>query len=148
QAPRGRADRRKRRGRGRELSRRRHRAGRHRRSRAGQPRGQWRRADPVAPRAAAWRAQGRKTAAHSLAHRRHHRSRGDPVVDARTRALVVEYAHRLAEREWVANHEGNVTLRLGPGRYLATPTATAKARVHADSLIVIDDDARVVTGRG
>jgi L-fuculose-phosphate aldolase len=69
-------------------------------------------------------------------------------VDARTRALVVEYTHRLAEREWVANHEGNVTLRLGPGRYLATPTATAKARVHADSLIVVDDDARVVTGRG
>jgi L-fuculose-phosphate aldolase len=69
-------------------------------------------------------------------------------VDARTRALVVEYALRLHERGWVANHEGNVSLRLGPGRYLCTPTATSKARVTADSLIVVDDDGKVVAGRG
>ena len=69
-------------------------------------------------------------------------------MDARTRAQVVEYALRLHERGWVANHEGNVSMRLGPGRYLATPTATSKARVTGDSLIVVDDDGKVVAGRG
>ena len=69
-------------------------------------------------------------------------------MDARTRALVAEYAQRLHERGWVANHEGNLSLRLGPGRFLCTPTATSKARVTADSLIVVDDEGKVVAGRG
>ena len=42
-------------------------------------------------------------------------------------ADVVDYAQRLHARGWVANHDGNVSVRDGEGRFLATPTATSKA---------------------
>lgn len=64
------------------------------------------------------------------------------------REQVVEYSHRLHANAWVANHDGNVTVRLGPGRTLATPTATSKAKVAVDNLLVVDDDGKPVTGRG
>ncbi|MEO6952698.1 MAG: class II aldolase/adducin family protein [Polyangia bacterium] len=66
------------------------------------------------------------------------------MSDAQLRADVVEYAHLLAARGWVANHDGNITIRLGDGHFLATPTATAKARVSLDTLLVIDDQGSKV----
>jgi L-fuculose-phosphate aldolase len=61
---------------------------------------------------------------------------------------VAEYAQRLHARGWVANHDGNVSVRDGQGRYLATPTATSKAAVRADGLVVVDDAGKQVGGRG
>jgi len=63
-------------------------------------------------------------------------------------AEVAEYAQRLHARGWVANHDGNVSVREGQGRYLATPTATSKAAVRADELVVVDDAGNKVGGRG
>jgi len=60
---------------------------------------------------------------------------------------VVDYSHRLHARGWVANHDGNITVRLEPGRFLATPTAVSKAAVTRDMLIVVDADGKVVSGR-
>ena len=64
------------------------------------------------------------------------------------RAEVVEYARQLAARGWVANHDGNITLRLGDGNFLATPTSTAKARVAVENLLVIDDTGAKVGAAG
>jgi L-fuculose-phosphate aldolase len=61
---------------------------------------------------------------------------------------VVAYSQRLHEAGWVANHDGNVTVRLGADRYLATPTATSKREVTRDSLIVVDGNGQVVSGSG
>jgi L-fuculose-phosphate aldolase len=73
---------------------------------------------------------------------------------------VAEYARRLHAQGWVANHDGNVSVRLGPrptagaaserdaGRFLATPTATSKAAVTADGLVLVDDAGQQVGGRG
>src|SRR3982074_1533316 len=47
---------------------------------------------------------------------------------------VADYAQRLHARGWVANHDGNVSVRDGSGRYLATPTATSKAAVRGGEL--------------
>lgn len=63
-------------------------------------------------------------------------------------AEVADYAQRLHARGWVANHDGNVSVRQGPGRFLATPTATSKAAVRADGLVVVDDAGNKVGGRG
>jgi L-fuculose-phosphate aldolase len=60
---------------------------------------------------------------------------------------VAEYAQRLHARGWVANHDGNVSIRDG-SRFLATPTATSKATVRADGLVVVDDAGKQVGGRG
>jgi L-fuculose-phosphate aldolase len=68
---------------------------------------------------------------------------------SRLRAELADYARRLHARGWVANHDGNVTARLGPegsGRYLATPTATSKAEVTPESLLVVDDAGAKVSG--
>ena len=66
----------------------------------------------------------------------------------RGRAQLADYARRLHARGWVANHDGNVTVRLAEGRTLATPTAVSKADVTPDSLVLVDDGGRVVQGGG
>jgi L-fuculose-phosphate aldolase len=62
-------------------------------------------------------------------------------------AEVADYAQRLHARGWVANHDGNVSVRDG-GRFLATPTATSKAVVRADGLVIVDDKGEKVGGKG
>ena len=70
------------------------------------------------------------------------------MSEAQLRAELVEYAHLLAARGWVANHDGNITHRLDDGRFLATPTSTAKARVSFENLLVIDDQGAKVGTEG
>ncbi|MEE8410480.1 MAG: class II aldolase/adducin family protein [Myxococcota bacterium] len=59
---------------------------------------------------------------------------------------VIELSHRLGRERWVANHDGNITARLANGCFLATPTALAKLAVDRASLIVVDDQAKLVSG--
>ncbi len=63
------------------------------------------------------------------------------------RSTVVGVARKLHQRGWVANHDGNVTVRLRGDRLLATPTAVSKAEVDDSSLIVVDFEGRVLEGR-
>jgi L-fuculose-phosphate aldolase len=70
--------------------------------------------------------------------------------DSRLRAAVVDYSHRLHQRGWVANHDGNVSVRVG-GRVLCTPTAVSKAAVTTDQLVALEstgEPPRVAGGRG
>jgi len=63
------------------------------------------------------------------------------------RAEVVETSRRLHENGWVANHDGNLSVRLTGGRLLITPTATSKRDVDGASLIIVDLDGKVLEGR-
>lgn len=63
-----------------------------------------------------------------------------------SRKELIEAAHKLAKRSWVANHDGNITLRLGSDRFLATPTATAKADVSERNLIEVDKTGKRIAG--
>jgi L-fuculose-phosphate aldolase len=67
-------------------------------------------------------------------------------VSRALRAEVIEVCRELHRRGWVANHDGNVTARLGRGRFLCTPTATSKARVTEAGLIEVDDKGARVAG--
>ena len=62
------------------------------------------------------------------------------------RAQVAATARRLHAAGWVANHDGNVSARIGRDRFLITPTATSKAEVTEGSLVVIDGSGTVVEG--
>ena len=59
---------------------------------------------------------------------------------------VVRYAHELHARGWVANHDGNITVRIADGRVLSTATAISKADDARTNLIVVDDEGKVVSG--
>ena len=62
------------------------------------------------------------------------------------RRQLLDTAHALHARGWVANHDGNASCRFGGGRLLCTPTAVSKADVTPESLIVVGQDGTVVEG--
>ncbi len=59
---------------------------------------------------------------------------------------IVDASHALHRYGWVANHDGNVSVRLAPGKYLVTPTATSKADVTEGGLAVAGDDGKPIEG--
>jgi L-fuculose-phosphate aldolase len=67
-------------------------------------------------------------------------------MEEQLRRDLVRYAHAVHAAGWVANHDGNLSVRLGGDRYLCTPTAVSKADVTAESLIVVDGQGRRVQG--
>ena len=62
------------------------------------------------------------------------------------RADVARFSRRLHAMGWVANHDGNVSVRLGRDRFLCTPTALSKADVDESMLLVVDGQGKVVEG--
>ncbi len=54
--------------------------------------------------------------------------------------------HDLHARGWVANHDGNVSVRLDGGRWLASPTAVSKRDVRPETLVEVDGEGKVVAG--
>lgn len=69
------------------------------------------------------------------------------MSESRLRAELSDYSRRIHARGWVGNHDGNLSVRLGGGRYLCTPGATSKAEVTPESLLIVDDSGARVSGR-
>jgi len=69
------------------------------------------------------------------------------MVDRKRLAEVARYARELHARGWVANHDGNVSVRDDDGRFVATPTAWSKRLVEIDDLLVVDRGGKVLRGR-
>lgn len=67
-------------------------------------------------------------------------------MSRKLRTELVATSHKLADRAWVANHDGNISIRLGENRFLATPTATAKADVCEANLIEVDNRGKRIAG--
>jgi L-fuculose-phosphate aldolase len=65
----------------------------------------------------------------------------------KVRSELVATSRRLHAMGWVANHDGNISLRLTGKRLLITPTAYSKADVDDGSLIIVDLDGKVLEGR-
>ncbi|MDP1822405.1 MAG: class II aldolase/adducin family protein [Archangium sp.] len=65
----------------------------------------------------------------------------------KVRSELVATSRRLHALGWVANHDGNISLRLTGKRLLITPTAYSKADVDDASLIIVDLDGKVLEGR-
>ncbi len=66
----------------------------------------------------------------------------------RLRSQVVAVSHRLHENGWVANHDGNVSIRLNGDRLLITCTSISKRDVEDASLLVVDMEGKALEGRG
>jgi L-fuculose-phosphate aldolase len=67
-------------------------------------------------------------------------------MNASLKAQLATYAQELHARGWVANHDGNLTVRDG-ARFLATPTATSKRKVSERGVLELDAAGKVV-GQG
>jgi L-fuculose-phosphate aldolase len=63
------------------------------------------------------------------------------------RAQLVATSRRLHQMGWVANHDGNLSVRLTGERLLITPTAVSKIDVDASMLIIVDLKGNVLEGR-
>jgi len=60
---------------------------------------------------------------------------------------IASMCHRMDRRHFVANHDGNISVKLGDGRLLATPTSFSKADVTEDDILVLDSQGKVLEGK-
>jgi len=59
---------------------------------------------------------------------------------------IVRVSRAIHARGWVANHDGNVSVRLEDGRFMVTPTAISKADAREGALAVTDASGKPVEG--
>ena len=60
---------------------------------------------------------------------------------------IVDVCHKMWQQGWVAANDGNVTVKVGEGRYLATQTGVSKAFITADKIGLIDDDFNIIDAK-
>ncbi len=65
----------------------------------------------------------------------------------KVRAEVVATSRRLHQMGWVANHDGNLSVRLTGDRLLITPTAVSKLDIDESLLLVVDLTGQLLEGR-
>lgn len=66
--------------------------------------------------------------------------------EEKARIDIVSICHRIYSKGWVANHDGNVSVRISDERIIATPTAVSKGDIRPEMLIVVDIDGNKVEG--
>ena len=67
-------------------------------------------------------------------------------ADEQIRADMVEVGRRLYARGYVASNDGNISVRLGDGRFITTPTGVSKGFMTPDMMVVVDDTGKKVSG--
>ena len=67
--------------------------------------------------------------------------------ESQARRALVDYSRRSHQGGWVANHDGNLSVRINEDRIVCTPTAFSKADVGLDDLVVVDGDGKKIAGR-
>lgn len=61
---------------------------------------------------------------------------------------ICDVCHKMWQLGWVAANDGNVTVRLEDGTYLATPTGISKSFITPDKLVRIDKDGNILEAMG
>jgi len=69
------------------------------------------------------------------------------VLSPRLRSQAVLHSRKLFSMGWVANHDGNLSIRLTGDRLLITATGISKADIDDASLLIVDFDGKVLEGR-
>ncbi len=68
------------------------------------------------------------------------------MTEASARRELVRYSRQMHAAGWVANHDGNLSARVGDDRIVCTPTSFSKLDVGLDDLVVVDGDGRKIGG--
>lgn len=61
--------------------------------------------------------------------------------------LICEMGRRMYEKGFVAANDGNISCRLGRGRFLCTPTGMSKGFLKPADIATVDDSGRQIAGR-
>ncbi|MFC1735680.1 class II aldolase/adducin family protein [Candidatus Hydrogenedentota bacterium] len=69
------------------------------------------------------------------------------ATERELRKDICEIGRLMAEKDLVVATDGNISVKLGPNRFLATPSGLAKGRLTPDDLIVVDAQGSKVSGR-
>jgi L-fuculose-phosphate aldolase len=64
-----------------------------------------------------------------------------------TKREMCEIGRRMYQAGFVAANDGNISVRLGGGRYLCTPTGVSKGFMTPDMICVVDDEGTQLEGR-
>lgn len=70
-----------------------------------------------------------------------------PPAESQLRQQLATFSRRVWERGWVANHDGNLSVRLTRGRLMCTPTALSKGELGAEMMLVVDQGGKVLSGK-
>lgn len=62
------------------------------------------------------------------------------------REQMCDVCHKMWQLGWVAANDGNVSVKLPDGNFLATPTGISKSFITPDKLVVIDSEGKVIDG--
>src|SRR5580765_4616116 len=60
---------------------------------------------------------------------------------------IVEIGRLVYQKGWVAANDGNITIRMGRDRILATPTGVSKGMMNPEDLIIVDMKGNKIEGR-
>jgi L-fuculose-phosphate aldolase len=72
----------------------------------------------------------------------------NPTGTPAQQQALSQWAKRMYNKGWVANHDGNLSLRCrDEQRFLATPTAISKAFVEGHDIVTVDLSGRKLGGR-
>ncbi len=63
------------------------------------------------------------------------------------KAQMVDVCHKMWQLGWVAANDGNLSVKVGENRFLATPTGISKCYITEDKLLLIDGEANVIEGQ-
>ena len=57
---------------------------------------------------------------------------------------MVDICHKMWQKGWVAANDGNITVKVAEGKYLATQTGMSKAFITTKNIGLIDDDFNIL----
>ncbi len=60
---------------------------------------------------------------------------------------ICEIGRRIYQQGYVAANDGNITVRIGPDRFLCTPTMVSKGFMEPEDIAVVDRQANQLSGR-
>lgn len=66
------------------------------------------------------------------------------ALEAEARERICDIGRRMWQRGMVAANDGNISVRLGPDRFLCTPTGVSKGDLRPERLPVVDGSGRPV----
>ncbi len=61
---------------------------------------------------------------------------------------ICDVCHKMWQLGWVAANDGNVTVKLEDGTFLATPTGISKSFITPEKIVHIDKDANIIEANG